>query len=101
MRQLAAVVVVATAAGTAADAQAPEGIYGFSAATVGAQRQIERRFLALPSADRARDYHRHLTNEPHVAGSDRNRQLAEWTRDLWKDYGFDTVELVEHQVLLP
>ena len=35
MRRLAAVVVVATAAVIGADAQAPEGIYGFSAATVG------------------------------------------------------------------
>jgi N-acetylated-alpha-linked acidic dipeptidase len=93
--------MLAVAAAAAVGAQAPDGIYGFSAAAVGAQRQIERRFQALPSADRARDYHRHLTNEPHVAGSDRNRQLAEWTRDLWKDYGFDSVEIVEHQVLLP
>ena len=101
MRRCVVGTMLAVAAAAAVGAQAPDGIYGFSAAAVGAQRQIERRFQALPSADRARDYHRHLTNEPHVAGSDRNRQLAEWTRDLWKDYGFDSVEIVEHQVLLP
>ena len=55
----------------------------------------------MPSADRARDYHRYLTDEPHVAGSDRNKHLAEWMRDRWKEYGLDTVEIVEHEVLLP
>ena len=55
----------------------------------------------MPSADRARDYHRYLTDEPHVAGSDRNKHLAEWMRDRWKEYGLDTSEIVEHEVLLP
>ena len=57
------------------------GIFGFAPASEAAQREIERRFLALPSADRARDYHRYLTDEPHVAGSERNKHLAEWMRD--------------------
>ncbi len=102
MRRAAAVVVVVVGAlaGVAAQ-QASPGIFGFGSASEAAQREIERRFLALPSADRARDYHRHLTDQPHVAGSERNRQLAEWMRDRWKEYGLDTVEIVEHEVLLP
>jgi N-acetylated-alpha-linked acidic dipeptidase len=75
--------------------------YGFTAESAAKQQTIEERFLALPSADRARDFHRYLTDKPHVAGSDRNRHLAEWMRDLWKQYGLDTVEIVEHEVLLP
>ncbi len=82
-------------------AQAAAGIFGFSAASEAAQRRLERRFLALPSADRARDYHRYLTDEPHVAGSDRNKQLAEWMRDTWKEYGLDTVEIVEQRCCCP
>ena len=82
-------------------AQSPQPIFGFGAGTVAAERTLERRFLALPSADRARDYHRFLTAEPHLAGSARNRELAEWIRDRWVEYGFDSVDMVEHQVLLP
>ena len=81
--------------------QAVSGIFGFTTASEARQRELERRFLALPSADRARDYHRYLTDQPHVAGSDRNKHLAEWMRGLWKEYGLDTVEIVEHEVLLP
>jgi N-acetylated-alpha-linked acidic dipeptidase len=76
-------------------------LFGFTAASGDAERQLERRFLALPSADRAREYHRFLTSVPHVAGSDRNRALAEWMRDRWKDYGIDDVSIVEYEVLLP
>ena len=77
------------------------GIFGFRSASLAGEQELERRFLALPSADRAREYHRFLTNEPHVAGSDRNRALAEWVRDRWIDYGIDEVSIVEHEVLLP
>ncbi|MBK5298494.1 MAG: M28 family peptidase, partial [Vicinamibacteria bacterium] len=102
MRRWMAVVAVAVGAMTGIGAQqASTGIFGFMPASEIAQRELERRFLALPSADRARDYHRYLTDEPHVAGSDRNRHLAEWMRDTWKEYGLDTVEIVEHEVLLP
>ena len=79
----------------------PTGIFGFRSASLAGEQELERRFLALPSADRAREYHRFLTNEPHVAGSDRNRALAEWVRDRWIDYGIDEVSIVEHEVLLP
>ena len=102
MRRWVAIVAVAAGAmvGVGAQQTAP-GIFGFTVRSESAQREIERRFLALPSADRARDYHRYLTDEPHVAGSDRNKHLAEWMRDRWKEYGLDTVEIVEHEVLLP
>src|SRR5262249_52329040 len=44
--------------------------------------------------------HRFLTAEPHIAGSPRDRRLAEWTRDQWRAAGLDTVDIVEHDVLL-
>ncbi len=102
MTRWTAAAVLALGAITQAQSAPPAtGIYGFTSTSEAAERQVERRFLALPSADRARDYHRYLTEEPHVAGSDRNRHLAEWMRDRWKDYGIDTVEIVGHDVLLP
>jgi N-acetylated-alpha-linked acidic dipeptidase len=45
--------------------------------------------------------HTFLTEEPHLAGSPRDRFLAEWVRDRWREYGLEQVEIVEHEVLLP
>ncbi len=85
-RWVALVIVALGAVAGAGAQQAASGIFGFTTASEPGQRELERRFLALPSADRARDYHRYLTDEPHVAGSDRNKHLAEWMRGLWKEY---------------
>ena len=82
-------------------ALAPPQIFGFTAASSESQRAGERQFLALPSRSRARDAHAYLTAEPHVAGSPRDRVLAEWVRDKWREYGLEQVEIVEHEVLLP
>jgi N-acetylated-alpha-linked acidic dipeptidase len=82
-------------------AQRPLSIYGFTPRSSAAERLLEYRFLALPSADRARDVHAYLTADPHVAGTPRDRVLAEWVRDRWRDYGLEQVEIVEHEVLLP
>src|SRR6267143_3284720 len=76
-------------------------IFGFTARSSAAQRSIERRFLTLPSPDRARAAHAFLTAEPHVAGSPRDRLLAEWVRDRWREDGLERVEITEHRVLLP
>ena len=76
-------------------------LYGFTASSSAAERRTETRFLALPSPARARDAHAFLTADPHVAGSPRDRVLAEWVRDRWREYGLEQVEIVEHQVLLP
>ena len=56
-------------------------LFGFTSASSERERSIERRFLALPSADRARQAHAFLTAEPHVAGTPRDRALADWIRD--------------------
>ena len=79
----------------------PRPIFGFRVATSADQRAVERRFLALPSRAAARDAHAYLTAAPHVAGSPRDRVLAEWVRDKWRGYGLEQVEIVEHEVLLP
>jgi len=76
-------------------------IYGFTERSSSGQRSLERRFLVLPSPDKARDAHAFLTAEPHVAGSPRDRVLAEWMRDRWREAGLEQVEIVEHEVLLP
>ena len=36
-----------------------------------------------------------------MAGSPRDRALAEWMRDRWREAGLEQVDIVEHEVLLP
>src|SRR5437762_7707835 len=79
--------------------QAP--IDGFAPAHVAAQHEVERRIAGAISTRRLAADHRFLTAEPHIAGSPRDRALAEWTRDQWIAAGLDSVEIVEHKVLLP
>ena len=55
----------------------------------------------LPSPDHARAAHAFLTAEPHVAGSPRDRLLADWIRDRWREYGLEQIDITEHEVLLP
>lgn len=82
--------------------QDPAGpIFGFSADSAMAERALEARFMRLPSAERAAADHKFLTAEPHVAGSPRDRLLAEWTRDRWRQDGLENVTVTEHEVLLP
>jgi N-acetylated-alpha-linked acidic dipeptidase len=76
-------------------------IYGFAARSSATERRLEYRFLSLPSPAKAREAHAFLTADPHVAGSPRDRALAEWVRDRWREYGLEQVEIVEHEVLLP
>jgi len=76
-------------------------VYGFSARSAIVERSLEARFLPLPSPSRARDAHALLTADPHVAGSPRDRFLAEWVRDRWREDGLEQVEIVQHDVLLP
>jgi N-acetylated-alpha-linked acidic dipeptidase len=76
-------------------------IYGFTTSSSAQQRALERRFLPLPSPDQARAAHAFLTAEPHVAGSPRDRVLADWIRDRWREYGLEQIEITEHEVLLP
>src|SRR5207247_624326 len=59
-------------------------IYGFTTRSAAQQRSLENRFLLLPSPDKARAAHAFLTAEPHVAGTPRDRVLAEWIRDRWR-----------------
>jgi N-acetylated-alpha-linked acidic dipeptidase len=84
-----------------ASEQAAGRIYGFTARSSARQRSLERRFLQLPSADKAREAHAFLTREPHVAGTPRDRELADWIRDRWREYGLEDVEITQHDVLLP
>src|SRR5689334_4546987 len=91
---------VALAGLAAPDGPAPR-LTGFTATSSLAEQDVERRFLEIPSADRAREAHAYLTAEPHVAGTPRDRVLADWVAGKWREYGLERVTIIEHEVLLP
>ena len=77
-----------------------ERIKGFTAEGSIEERQIE---AALKKLADPKVYERHLrflTEEPHIAGSKRNYDLALYVRDKFKEFGLEQVELVEYQVPL-
>jgi len=75
--------------------------FGFAAGSARTYLGVEKQFLSMPSAERLRDAHLYLAAEPHMAGTPRDRELAEWTRDRFKEYGLEDVEITTHEVLLP
>jgi N-acetylated-alpha-linked acidic dipeptidase len=76
------------------------GIRGFAPARVEAERALEQKLRAVPDAQHAENDLRHLTSEPHIAGSEASHRVAEWLRDQYRSYGFDA-DIVSYSVWLP
>ena len=74
------------------------GLRGFSPASQGREQSIERKFKAIPSPKEERRQHRIFTAEPHIAGSERNNQLARYVADEWKKQGLEDVTIREYDV---
>ncbi|HSD31678.1 MAG TPA: M28 family metallopeptidase [Gemmatimonadales bacterium] len=87
--------------GLRAQGIAARPITGFSAIAARRQHEIENRFAALLSRDSTGAYFRELTAQPHPAGTERNRWLAEWMAARWRAYGLEDVRLHRYDVLLP
>ena len=43
---------------------------------------------------------RHLTANPHIAGSEENHMLAQYVYNEWSGFKFDNVQLMNYSVLL-
>jgi N-acetylated-alpha-linked acidic dipeptidase len=86
---------------SASPAAEPPAYPGFSPGAAAIQRQLEQRLVDSLSVDTVARHFRFLTEEPHPAGSARNLELAEYTRDRFIEYGLEDVELVRYDVLLP
>jgi N-acetylated-alpha-linked acidic dipeptidase len=84
----------------ASRAQVFESLTGFSSAHVEAERQLEREFRLIPDAGHAESDLRHLTSQPHMAGTEASHQIAEWLRDQYQSYGFDA-QIVSYSAWLP
>ena len=87
------------AVGTAATPDMPPGILGYSPRAAAAQRDVEKKYRAIPSADEARKWHRHLTSVPHPATSKANDEQAEYIAAQWKAQGLEDVVIHRYDVL--
>src|SRR5271168_5081434 len=76
------------------------GIRGFMPARVASERALEQQMRAIPDPARAESDLRHITSEPHMAGTEASHRVAEWLRDQYRSYGFDA-EIVSYSVWLP
>lgn len=52
------------------------------------------------SPDNMRNFLRELSREPHLAGSNRDEDLASWIKSQWESFGLDLVDQVKYQMLL-
>ena len=60
----------------------------------------EEKFRAIPTAEKQREYMKHLTARPHHLGSAYNKENADWMVSMFKSWGFDT-RLESFDVLFP
>jgi N-acetylated-alpha-linked acidic dipeptidase len=75
-----------------------QSILGFTPASAAHESDVEKQFKAIPNADEERRQHRIFTQEPHIAGSKRNNELAEYIRDEWKKQGLEDVVIRQYDV---
>src|SRR6266852_2088193 len=81
------------------DAPPATPILGFSPPHAAAEHQLESTFQSIPSPEKAREWHRTFTAEPHPAASDRNNQLADFVAGEWRKQGWEDVTLRRYDVL--
>jgi N-acetylated-alpha-linked acidic dipeptidase len=81
------------------EADVASSIRGFSPRTAAAEREVEARFRAIPSADEARRWHRAFTSVPHPATSKANHDVALKIAETWKVQGLEDVVIRQYDVL--
>ena len=79
-------------------AQAP--LTGFTASGSAAQRELERRAIAIPSPDSARRIARALAAEPHVAGTPAQERTRDYVNAELRKLGL-RIETRSYRVYLP
>lgn len=78
--------------------QPQTSILGFTSAHAAKENEIEQKFKAIPSPDEERRQHRIFTAEPHLAGSKRNNDLADYVADQWRKQGLEDVIIRQYDV---
>jgi N-acetylated-alpha-linked acidic dipeptidase len=73
-------------------------ISGFTSTSAAREAAVEDKFKAIPSPAEARRQHRIFTAEPHVAGSKRNNDLAQYIASQWRKQGLEDVVVRRYDV---
>ena len=94
------VLVLAFLFSSVAYTQEPPPIRGFLGPSATAEREVERRFQAVPSPDNLRDYMRTIAAEPHHAGSPGSRKVADYVLGKFKSWGLNA-QIEEFEALMP
>ena len=104
-RTIVAAFAIAVAAGVAAFAPAMASfaeqiaLRGYAPEDAKREMAAEKQLRALTSPLEITKFHRYLTSEPHLAGSERNNELARWIAEQWKQQGMEDVVIREYDVL--
>jgi N-acetylated-alpha-linked acidic dipeptidase len=77
---------------------AQTSILGFTPSSAAHETEVEIKFKSIPTPDEERRQHRIFTSEPHIAGSKRNHELAEYIRDAWTRQGLEDVIIRRYDV---
>jgi len=75
-----------------------QSILGFTSASAAREIEVENKFKSIPNPDEERRQHRIFTQEPHIAGSKRNNELAEYIAEEWKKQGLEDVVIHRYDV---
>jgi N-acetylated-alpha-linked acidic dipeptidase len=92
--------LLATLSGVTLLPAAIETPRGFTAASGQTELEWEKKFSAIPDPNRMREAMRRLSARPHHVGSPYDKQNAEWIRDQFRSYGWDT-QIENFDVLFP
>jgi N-acetylated-alpha-linked acidic dipeptidase len=79
-------------------AQTQPSILGFTPSSAAHETKIENQFKGIPSPEEERRQHHIFTAEPHVAGSERNNELARYIADEWRSEGLEDVVIRRYDV---
>src|SRR3954470_21393505 len=75
-----------------------QSILGFTPASSAREMEVEGKFKSIPAPEEERRQHRILTQEPHIAGSKRNNELADYIAQEWKKQGLEDVVIRRYDV---
>ncbi|HYY56199.1 MAG TPA: M28 family metallopeptidase [Pyrinomonadaceae bacterium] len=98
IRYLTILLLISAAVAASAPVRVPMGMSAGRAARL---RPLENRLLQTIRPEESRRHHRIFTEKPHMAGSRRNYDLAQYVARQWRAYGLEDVRVIEHPVYLP
>ena len=81
-------------------AQTSSILRGFTPASSISQKKYEEAFKQLTSPEICRRELRHLTEEPHLAGTENSYRIAQYLYNKYQEYGLDA-QIYEYEVYLP